>query len=268
MAAHVLPFEKSVVELVSRVRELRELASSDARLAPELKRLEEKAASCSRDVLQARAERRCSSRRPNRPYTLDYITRLFDDFVELPGDRRFADDAHRRWSGALSRPKCGDRPPEGSFDQGEHGAQLVPSPKARRQLASQAGRSLPPPYCSSATQRLPWHRARSVGSGGDRARHRGHGAHRVPVVTTVISELARRRWRSGIGNRVLILEFSYYSMISPRLRRDLVEGRLTGAARRRAFRSPRPTCSKLGCVDAIVDEPPGRTRTTTTPRAA
>lgn len=92
---HVLAFERPVVELVSRVRELRALASSDARLGPELRRLEEKAQKLAREMF-AKLEPMQKvqlSRHPNRPYTLDYVTRLFDDFVELSGDRRFADDA-------------------------------------------------------------------------------------------------------------------------------------------------------------------------------
>ena len=48
MAAHVLAFERPVVELVARVRELRDLASTDARWGPELERLEEKAAHLAR----------------------------------------------------------------------------------------------------------------------------------------------------------------------------------------------------------------------------
>jgi acetyl-CoA carboxylase carboxyl transferase subunit alpha len=93
--AHVLAFEKPVVELISRVRELRELASEDARLAPELKRLEDKAAKLAREVFSnlTPMQKVQLSRHPNRPYTLDYVARLFDDWVELHGDRRFAEDA-------------------------------------------------------------------------------------------------------------------------------------------------------------------------------
>ncbi len=50
MAAYVLPFEKPVVDLVSRVRELRELAKSDRALEPELRRLEDKAARVAREL--------------------------------------------------------------------------------------------------------------------------------------------------------------------------------------------------------------------------
>src|SRR3954468_2753199 len=95
MAAFVLPFEKPVVELVDRVRQLRELAQSDAKFEPELLRLEEKAGRLARELFAdlKPMQKVMISRHPNRPYTLDYIPRLFTDWIELHGDRRFADDA-------------------------------------------------------------------------------------------------------------------------------------------------------------------------------
>jgi acetyl-CoA carboxylase carboxyl transferase subunit alpha len=94
MAAYVLPFEKPVVELVTRVRELRELAKSDRALEPELRRLEDKAARVARELFADLSpwQKVQLSRHPNRPYTLDYVELLFTDWQELHGDRRFGDD--------------------------------------------------------------------------------------------------------------------------------------------------------------------------------
>ena len=94
MAAYVLPFEKPVVELVGRVRELRELAETDSHFEPELRRLEEKAARLARELFADLTpwQKVQLSRHPNRPYTLDYVERLFGDWQELHGDRRFGDD--------------------------------------------------------------------------------------------------------------------------------------------------------------------------------
>ena len=94
MASHVLPFEKPVVELVTRVRELRALAETDRRFEGELRRLEEKAGRLARELFADLSpwQKVQLSRHPNRPYTLDYIGFLFEDFVELHGDRSFADD--------------------------------------------------------------------------------------------------------------------------------------------------------------------------------
>src|SRR3984957_2003748 len=94
-AAYVLPFEKPVVELVTRVRELREMAHSDRSLEPELRRLEDKTAKLARELFAELSpwQRGPLSRPPNRPYTLDSVERVFTDFVELHGDRAFGDDA-------------------------------------------------------------------------------------------------------------------------------------------------------------------------------
>src|SRR5436305_718961 len=95
MAAYVLPFEKPVVELVNRVRELRVLAQSDRNLEGELKRLEDKAGRLARELFADLSpwQKVQLSRHPNRPYTLDYVEHIYSDFQELHGDRRFADDA-------------------------------------------------------------------------------------------------------------------------------------------------------------------------------
>ena len=92
--AHVLGFERPVVELITRVRELRELAAEDDRYGEELVRLEEKTARLAREVFSKLSpmQKVQLSRHPARPYTLDYINQLFTDFVELHGDRRYADD--------------------------------------------------------------------------------------------------------------------------------------------------------------------------------
>src|SRR5713226_1388292 len=91
----VLPFERPVVELVSRVRELRELARADRALEPELRRLEDKAAKLARELFAELTpwQKVQLSRHPSRPYTLDYVERILEGFVELHGDRAFADDA-------------------------------------------------------------------------------------------------------------------------------------------------------------------------------
>ena len=69
MAAFVLPFEKSVVDLVDRVKQLRKLAANDAKFAPELQRLEEKAGRLARELFAdlTPMQKVMISRHPNRP---------------------------------------------------------------------------------------------------------------------------------------------------------------------------------------------------------
>jgi acetyl-CoA carboxylase carboxyl transferase subunit alpha len=90
-----LEFEKPVVELESRIKELREFTStSKIEVGDELRRLEQKADKLRVDIYSnlSRWQRVQLARHPRRPYTLDYIATLFEDFTELHGDRAFSDD--------------------------------------------------------------------------------------------------------------------------------------------------------------------------------
>ena len=90
-----LEFEKPVVELESRIKELREFtATSKIEVGDELQRLEKKADRLRHDIYSnlTRWQRVQLARHPRRPYTLDYVAALFTDFTELHGDRAFSDD--------------------------------------------------------------------------------------------------------------------------------------------------------------------------------
>ena len=267
--AHVLAFEKPVVELVSRVRELRELASSDARLAPELARLEEKAAKLAREMFSRLEpmQKVQLSRHPNRPYTLDYIARLFDDFVELSGDRCFAEDAsivgglaryHDRSVVLLGHQK--GRSTKENMDRNFG----MPNPEGYRKatrLYELADRfRLPVLAFVDTPGAYPGIEAEERGQ-AEAIAHAIEVMARigVPVVTTVIGEGGSGGALAlGIGNRVLILEFSYSSVISPEGCAAILwkDGTLAPRAAER-LKITAPDLLDLGCVDAIVEEPPG-----------
>ncbi|MGF1467204.1 MAG: acetyl-CoA carboxylase carboxyltransferase subunit alpha [Sandaracinaceae bacterium] len=89
-----LDFEKPLVELEARIRDLRVYGVRDESFEDELRRLEERV-----EGLKAQIYDRLSvwqkvqlSRHPDRPYFLDYLERIFDDVIELHGDRAYADD--------------------------------------------------------------------------------------------------------------------------------------------------------------------------------
>ncbi len=95
MSSMWLDFEKPVVELESKIKELRDFAAtSNLEVAEELGRLEKKADKMRREIYSnlTRWQRVQLARHPRRPYSLDYIGFLCDDFLELHGDRAFADD--------------------------------------------------------------------------------------------------------------------------------------------------------------------------------
>lgn len=89
-----LDFEQPLVELETRLRELKALPDESGRVDKELKKLEERSERLSREIYGELTiwQRVQLSRHPDRPYFLDYAERLFEDLIELHGDRAFGDD--------------------------------------------------------------------------------------------------------------------------------------------------------------------------------
>ena len=91
----VLDFEKPIVELETKIEELRHFGTDkNISLDPEIKKLEEKLEKMKNEIYDRLTiwQRVQIARHPDRPYTLDYIRMMTTDFVELHGDRQFADD--------------------------------------------------------------------------------------------------------------------------------------------------------------------------------
>jgi acetyl-CoA carboxylase carboxyl transferase subunit alpha len=267
--AHVLAFERPVVELVTRVRELRQLASSDERLGPELKRLEDKAAKLAREVFAKLSpmQKVQLSRHPNRPYTLNYIERLFTDFVELHGDRRFADDP--AIVGGLARYRgrsvmvVGHQKGRSTKESLQRNFGM-PNPEGYRkairlyELADRFG--LPvitfvdTPGAFPGIEAEERGQSEAIGEGIETMSRIG-----VPIVTSVIGEGGSGGALAlGVANRVLVLEFSYYSVITPEGCAAILwksADQAPEAAERLKITAPH--LLDLGIVDEIVDEPPG-----------
>ena len=93
---HYLDFEQPIGELEEKIEELRLVAdSSDVNLSDEINRLKSKSNSLTESIFAELTAWQVSrlSRHPGRPYTLDYIGMIFEDFDELHGDRAFANDS-------------------------------------------------------------------------------------------------------------------------------------------------------------------------------
>jgi acetyl-CoA carboxylase carboxyl transferase subunit alpha len=91
----ILDFEKPVIELEKKITEMEEYAKeAGVNLTDDINRLEKKAQSLRKDIYSKLTpwQRVQLARHPDRPYTLDYIKRMTEDFIELHGDRYFADD--------------------------------------------------------------------------------------------------------------------------------------------------------------------------------
>jgi acetyl-CoA carboxylase carboxyl transferase subunit alpha len=269
MAAFTLPFEKPVAELVDRVRELRELAANDAQFEPELRRLEEKAGRLAREIFAdlTPMQRVMISRHPNRPYTLDYIQRLFTDFVELHGDRRFADDASvvsgiARYHGR-SVVIVGHQKGRGTKENVRRNFGS-PQPEGYRKairMYEMADRFRLPIITFIDTQ------GAYPGIGAEeRGQSEAIGASlaamaraEVPIVAAIIGEGGSGGALAlGLANRVLVLEFACYSVISPEgcaaiLWKD--GARAADAAAQ--LKLTAPDLLQLGVVDVVVEEPAG-----------
>src|SRR3990167_161247 len=90
-----LEFEKPIVELEKKISELKHLSSDgNLNLQSEVKKLESRLAHVKKETYAQLTpwQRVQIARHPKRPYTLDYIQMIFTDFIELHGDRTFADD--------------------------------------------------------------------------------------------------------------------------------------------------------------------------------
>jgi acetyl-CoA carboxylase carboxyl transferase subunit alpha len=268
-ATFVLPFEKPVVELVTRVRELRELAKSDTALEPELRRLEDKAGKLARELFAELTpwQKVQLSRHPSRPYTLDYLGRIFTDFVELHGDRTFAEDAaivcglatfhgrsvvvvgHQKGRGAKDNVKrnFGMPNPEGyrkavrMYEMADRFGlpilTLIDTPGAYPGIgAEERGQSEAIGSCLAAMSRA-----------------------RVPIVATIIGEGGSGGALAlGVANRVLVLEYGCYSVISPEGCASILwkDGSKAEEAAMR-LKMTAPDLLRLGVVDRVVDEPAG-----------
>jgi acetyl-CoA carboxylase carboxyl transferase subunit alpha len=268
-AAFVLPFERPVVELVGRVRELRDLARADRGLEPELRRLEDKTAKLARELFAGLSpwQKVQLSRHPNRPYALDYIGRLFEDFVELHGDRAFADDAsivaglgrfHGRSVAVLGHQKG-----RGAKDNVKRNFGM-PHPEGYRkalriyEMASRFG--LPILTLIDTPGAYPGLGAEERGQGeAIGACLAAMARAKVPIVATIIGEGGSGGALAlGVANRVLVLEYGTYSVISPEGCASILwkdGARMDEAAMR--LRMTAPELLKLGAVDAVIDEPAG-----------
>ncbi len=269
MASHVLPFEKPVVDLVTRVRELRSLAESDKRFEGELRRLEEKAGRLARELFADLSpwQKVQLSRHPNRPYTLDYVAHLFEDFVELHGDRTFSEDA--AIIGGLARYRgrsvvvVGHQKGRGAKENVKRNFGM-PHPegyrKARRlyELAMQFGLPIltfidtPGAYPGIGAEE----RGQSEAIGACLATM---ARAKVPIIATILGEGGSGGALAlGVANRVHVLEYGTYSVISPEGCASILwkDGAKADEAALR-LRITAPELLSLGVVDKVVDEPAG-----------
>jgi acetyl-CoA carboxylase carboxyl transferase subunit alpha len=263
-----LEFEKPILELENRIAELR--ASEDSVAArDEIARLEERLARQQQRVYSSLTawQRTQIARHPKRPHTLDLVNLLLEDWVELHGDRVFGDDKAIVGGLALfeGEPVVVIGHQKGR-DTRENIARNfgMPNPEGDRKalrLMQLAARFAKPVITFIDTPgAYPGLGAEERGQAEAIARNlREMAGLPTPVICVVTGEGGSGGALAlGVGNRVLMLEYAIYSVISPEGCAAILWGE-AGKAPEAAeiMRVTAPDLLKLGVIDAIVPEPVG-----------
>ena len=263
-----LDFEQPLLDLENRIAAL-QAEDNVAKVREEITRLEERLTRLRQRTYASLTawQRTQLARHPKRPHTRDFIKLLFDDFVELHGDRVFGDDA--AIVGGLAR-----------FE--EQGVVVIGHQKGRdtrEKIARNFG--MPHPEGYRKALRL-MHMAQKFGKPvvtfidtpgaypGLGAEERGQAeaiarnlremaALRTPILSVVTGEGGSGGALAiGMGNRVLMLEYAVYSVISPEGCAAILwgdAGKASEAAE--SMRITAPDLLRLGVIEAIVPEPVG-----------
>lgn len=270
MNINYLDFEQPIAELEAKIQELRYVGNdNEINIQDEIARLEAKNRALTQQVFSALSAWQIAqlARHPLRPFTLDYLDKIFTDFEELHGDRNFGDD--HAIVGGLAR-----------LD--EHAVMVIghqkgrdvkekvyrnfgmPRPegyrKALRLMETAARFRIPILTFIDTPGAYPGVDAEERGQSEAIARNLMVMSHlKVPIICTVIGEGGSGGALAiGVGDRILMLQYSTYSVISPEGCASILwksAEKAKDAAEALALTSKR--LKELGLIDGIVEEPLG-----------
>jgi acetyl-CoA carboxylase carboxyl transferase subunit alpha len=265
-----LDFEKPIVELQRQIDALRKMADErQLDVRGEIVPLEAKLIDLRREIYRKLTpmQRVQVARHPRRPYTLDYIDRIFDDFVELKGDRLFRDDPAivGGWARLRSRPVVVIGQQKGRDTRENLRRNFgMPHPEGYRKalrLMRQAERFGAPVVTLIDTPgAYPGLGAEERGQAEAIARNLEEMAGlRTPIVAAVIGEGGSGGALAlGVADRLIMLENAVYSVISPEGCAAILWNDATQKERAaRALRLTAADLLELEIADDIVPEPPG-----------
>jgi acetyl-CoA carboxylase carboxyl transferase subunit alpha len=274
---HLLDFEKPLYELEQKLDEMRELNKDNADdLSAEIGALEERVDTLRTSIYRnlTRWQRVQIARHPQRPYTLDHIEALTDGFVELHGDRKYGDD--RAIVGGLAEfqgSKFGGTDRSVMIMGHQKGRDTkerkfrrfgMPNPegyrKAARLMKMAAKFGKPVITLLDTPGAYPGLEAEERGQAEAIARNLLEMSRLpVPIVVVIIGEGASGGALGiGIGDRILMLENAWYSVIAPESCSQILWR--SWDYKEDAARALKLTASDLldvGIVDEMVSEPIG-----------
>jgi acetyl-CoA carboxylase carboxyl transferase subunit alpha len=270
MNPNFLDFEQPIAELEAKIAELRHASHGSAfNIEDEIGKLREKLKSRTAEIFRDLSSWQVAqlARHPQRPYTLDYLSAMCDEFEELAGDRTYADDAaivaglariegravmvigHQKGRDTKSkiRRNFGMPRPEGYR-------------KALRMMQTAERFRLPILTFIDTPGAYPGVGAEERGQSEAIARNLLEMSRmRVPIICTVIGEGGSGGALAiGVGDRTLMLEYSTYSVISPEGCASILwksADKARDAAEAMGLTAPR--LLELGLIDQIVKEPLG-----------
>jgi len=270
MNQNYLEFEQPIADLDAKIEALRFASDgTDVNIAEELKRLQEKSASLLESIFSSLDPWQVSqlARHPQRPYTLDYIERIFSDFRELHGDRCFADDP--AIVGGIARLE-GKPVMVIGHQKGRDTKEKVrrnfgmPRPegyrKAMRLMKLAERFDMPVITFIDTPGAYPGVGAEERGQSEAIARNLYVMADLgVPIISVVIGEGGSGGALAiGVCDRLMMLQFSTYSVISPEGCASILwKSADKAAAAAEAMGITAERLEKLGLVDEILPEPVG-----------
>ena len=272
MNINYLDFEQPIADLLAHIEELKRLSTTvgnDVDLSNELKQLEKKNVELTKKLFSSLSSWQISqlSRHPMRPYTMDYVSRICTDFQELAGDRAFADD--KAIIGGMARidgmpvmiighQKGRDTKERTMRNFG------MPRPegyrKAMRLMRLAERFNLPIVTFIDTPGAYP-------GVGAEERSQAGAIAEslklmselKVPIVCTVVGEGGSGGALAiGVGDRVNMLQFATYSVISPEGCASILwKSAEKASLAAEAMNITADKVKALGLIDEVIPEPLG-----------
>ena len=267
---HFLEFEQPVSELESKIEELRYVQNESAvDISEEIDRLGKKSLQLTKDIYANLTPWQVTqiARHPQRPYTLDYVGEIFTDFQELHGDRAFADDLSivgglARFNGqaciVIGHQKGRDTKERGLRNFGMSRPEGYRKALRLMKLAEKFG--LPVFTFVDTPGAYPGIGAEERGQSEAIGRNIFEMAQlEVPVIVTIIGEGGSGGALAiSVGDQLLMLQYSIYSVISPEGCASILwktSERASDAADALGITAHR--LKALGLIDKIVTEPVG-----------
>jgi len=265
-----LDFEQPIAELEAKIDELRYVQSESAvDISEEIEQLSKKSHQLTKDIYSDLSPWQITkiARHPERPYTMDYVREIFTDFIELHGDRHFADD--QSIVGGLARfngNPCmvvGHQKGRGTKERAARNFGMTRPEgyrKALRLMKTAEKFKLPVFTFVDTPGAFPGIDAEERGQSEAIGRNIYEMAQlEVPIVTTIIGEGGSGGALAiAVADQVMMLQYSVYSVISPEGCASILwktSDRAQDAAEAMGITAHR--LKALGLVDKIVSEPVG-----------